>query len=235
MCRNIRTVCRNCKCIGSVSIEEDAFAGLVQTPLPGLCENCAALIAAEDRKKFAAGNEKILIEKSKIPPEFLDFDKTRGNLELAKYVWNSREKNMLIFGMVGSGKTRSVCCAAKNMVMSGSKVEYYGFQELAGKYSSLNQEGSDKGRNFIKHTLNRNDLTVIDDIDKKRYSDSVSELLYLIFDGVYSGSFRGKIWITANFANGSEMHRKFYNGDIADAVCSRIDRMAEDGRMAIWR
>lgn len=235
MYRNISTFCTRCNSTGNISVEVSDFTELLPEPIRGMCTSCASVLAAEEKMKFAEANEIAIIAKAKLPPEFLDFDNSRGNIELAKFVWNSRKNNMLIFGKVGTGKTRCVCRVAREMLLAGSRIEYWDFQELSGKYSALNQEGSDLGRNFIKHTLNRNEVTIIDDIDKKKYSDSVCELLYAIFDGVYSGIFRGKIWITANFANGAEMHRKFSNGDIADAVCSRVDRMAQDGRMSLWR
>lgn len=236
MLRSFNTICNHCKKNSVIQLDiSDLFANALPQPIIGVCPDCSAVLDAENRAEFNRMHEKEILEKARIPKEFLNFDKSKGNMDLARFVWQNRANSMMLFGAVGTGKTRCVCRVAREMLLAGSRIEYWDFQELSGKYSALNQEGSDLGRNFIKHTLNRNEVTIIDDIDKKKYSDSVCELLYAIFDGIYAGNFSGKIWVTANFANGEEMHRKFENGDIADAVCSRVDRMSQDGRMSLWR
>jgi DNA replication protein DnaC len=236
MLRSFNTICNHCKKNSVIQLDiSDLFANALPQPIIGVCPDCSAVLDDENRAEFNRMHEKEILEKARIPKEFLNFDKSKGNMDLARFVWQNRANSMMLFGAVGSGKSRCVCRAAKELILSGKKVEYWSFQDLAGRYTALQQEGSEHGRKFVRNLFTWNDITIIDDIDKKRYSESVCELLYAIFDGIYAGTFAGKIWVTANFANGEEMHRKFENGDIADAVCSRVDRMAQDGRMKLWR
>jgi hypothetical protein len=74
------------------------------------------------------------------------------------------------------------------------------------------------------------DVILIDDVGKRRITETAGELLYDMADLVYSGSSRAVIWFTANktladFAN------QFENLDLGDAVVSRFDRMIEAGKM----
>ena len=71
---------------------------------------------------------------------------------------------------------------------------------------------------------------MIDDIGKRRITETAGELLWDVFDMIYAGDARTKIWITSNKSL-EDLPALFENRDIGDAITSRIDRMIDDGRM----
>ena len=73
---------------------------------------------------------------------------------------------------------------------------------------------------------------MIDDIGKRRITENAGEMLYDLFDRLYSGMNNTLVWVTSNFTL-SGLSAGFVNPDVSDGVISRIDRMIESGEMIV--
>ena len=82
---------------------------------------------------------------------------------------------------------------------------------------------------YILDLLNES-ILLIDDIGKRRITETAGEMLYEIFDRLLGGDCKCRVWVTSNLAL-SELAGRFENADIGDGVVSRIDRMIEGGTM----
>ncbi|MBQ7396076.1 MAG: ATP-binding protein [Lentisphaeria bacterium] len=167
-----------------------------------------------------------------IPPEFRNYDPERGNPAMLEWIASNSEKNILLMSEVNTGKTRALCKVLLDAVKSGIHCRYADFVDLSSEYSGAKKESTTAAQRVLKRILRNYDILFVDDIDKQKLTETTGELLYKIFNAVYSGTARCRIWATMNHS-GVEFMKRFENADQGAAVLSRIERMMTDARFAV--
>lgn len=194
-----------------------------------ICQSC--LEKMENKKKEEAKKDYIeeLMDHAKIPKNFLNWDKSRGNAELGRKIRDSRHLSLFIVGANDCGKTRAAAFNLLLEIKSGLRCRFIRFTELAASYARVCKMESENSMDYIESVL-ADKIVLIDDIAKRRITRNAGELLYEIFDRVYAGDCESRIWVTCNLSLGNLANR-FESVDTGDAVVSRIDRMIDDGTM----
>lgn len=208
------------------------FGSVLASETHALCDTCRAEADRKEAEEYRLKRIDVLMAEAKIPQQFVEWNSEIGNVELARVIWHVRNCNLFISGFYSCGKTR---CVVRNMIeeiKKGKSCRFWRFPELAAKYAEVCRTESN-AQAWLKRQF-RKDLVVIDDICKRRITDTAGEMLYDILDWLYSGEIQCRLWITSN-KNLADTAKFFQNADMGDAFISRIDRMADDydGRMKI--
>lgn len=227
-----RDICPSC---GHVSVSTlDIPAWFVDFPeeTHALCDSCRAKENRREQEEYHLRRVDLLMQEAKIPQQFLEWNSEIGNVELAHAIWHSRNNCIFVSGFYSCGKTRAIIRNLLEEIRKGKSCRFWRFPELAAKYAEVCKTDNN-AQLWLKKQFSR-DTVVIDDICKRRITDTAGEMLYDIVDWVYSGEVSCKLWITSNKSL-ADVAKFFQNADIGDAVISRIDRMADeyDGRMKI--
>lgn len=227
-----KNTCPVCGSVDEITqeIEKWAVNIIPSGEFSSLCSKCKEIEDIKQKKLWVLKNIEEKTKKANIPEDFCKWDKDKGNNELARWIRDNNTKSLYISGVNNACKTRATTINLFYCIRDGlESVRFIRFSELAAKYSSICKSESENAFSYILDVLNTN-ILLIDDVGKRRITETAGEMLYEIFDRIYSGDSNCLIWITAN-CNLSELNRKFENKDIGDAVVSRIDRMIEDGKM----
>ena len=235
MCQSICKVtyhntCPDCGMVEDFTMDVPEFAKDILTGgnTQNYCDRCRERRDELERRSKMILRGKWLIEQADIPPNFMQWDKSIGNNELARSIRNNKNKMMLIAGANDTCKTRS---AAYNLMLAakeGMYCRFVTFSDLAAGYARTCKLASEKAVDYINDYL-RFDILLIDDIGKRRITETAGEMLFDIVDKVYSGVSKTKLWITSNRAE--SMADMFADLDVGDATVSRLDRMIASGDM----
>jgi DNA replication protein DnaC len=232
----INNTCPQCgnKWLTYVEIEEDYLSMLGwsnEVENSTLCDTCNSKLIAENKIFQEKTRINQAIETANIPQEFVTWDKQLGNSKLANFVYQNKDKNLFLSGMYGTGKSRSLAINLVKLITKNeqARVKYFRFTELAMQYASICREDIGQASNFIKQLLNY-DIVVIDDLAKKRITDNAGEFMYDIFDNLYCGKAKCKLWVSSNI-NWRKLANLFENKDCGNAVVSRIDRLISENRL----
>lgn len=232
---DIRVPCRNtCPKCGTVDEYFVTLPAWAAEVFPGGERSKLCLVCIEEKRKAEENElraEQIdeLMDHAEIPANFLSWDKSKGNGELARKIRDCRHMSLYVSGANDCGKTRAAAFNLLLEIRSGVKCRFIRFTELAAAYARVCKLESENSMKYIKSVL-ADRIVLIDDIGKRRITGTAGELLYELFDRVYAGDCGSRIWITSNLSL-AELANQFENVDIGDAVVSRIDRMIDDGRM----
>ena len=228
-----RNTCCKCGKIEEGTIQVPVFAELNPLETDSLCFACgaeyqarnAAIIAQHNADAEAAAKRMM----HQVPEEMLYFDSDIGNRKLANAIWQNRGKCLFICGAYGTGKTRSAAANILRLVDAGEKARFYRWADLSREYAEVCKSESEKSSEFIK-SLCRFDVLLIDDVGKRRLTETAGELLFDLLDKVYLGSTRCRIWLTANLSVGG-LSKRFASGDVGSAFAARVDRLIDAGKM----
>lgn len=226
-----RNTCPRCGCYeeSKVEVPEFAFEFMHGGDTNNKCKICAERermeIEAENvRQRYAE-----LIQHAQIPQSFLTWDVEKGNNTLARQILDNKDKHLFICGKYDTGKTRSAVYNLFLQAKRGKWCQFVRFSDFVAGYARICKMASENSMDYIRGAL-KNNLLLIDDIGKRRITETAGELLWDIFDRIYAGDARTKIWITSNKSL-EDLPALFENKDIGDAITSRIDRMIDDVRM----
>lgn len=171
------------------------------------------LLAKEKAAKKQDAAEKdfpVMLEKSGIE-FYYSHDRTTGELfkeppcrYLAEFIYRNRNKNLLISGLTGCGKSTSASFIAMGFLHDGKKVQYASLRKLLASWREAKTSKDESATEKFLYALFRNDLFIIDEVvGKARISESGQELLFEILESVNSGACRARIWLLGNFYGGS--------------------------------
>lgn len=239
MCRNIDTViyhntCPMCGKVEDQTVEVPEFARefLKGGNTENFCEMCHVKYAEMQKAQYEKNRRDMLLENSGIPKDFLNWDKEKGNSELARQILNNNKLSLFVGGKNNCCKTRATAYNLKlSIIKEGKDCCFVRFSDLAAGYARVCKLNSENSSQYIRELL-QHDILLIDDIGKRRITETAGELLYDLFDLVYSGEYSTLLWVTSNKSL-EDLAEAFADGDIGDAVVSRIDRMIESGRMVM--
>lgn len=228
-----RNVCCRCGKVETGTIQVLADAKLNPLATDSLCTECGAAQQARwmadiaQRKADAEAAVKRLTHQ--VPEEMWHFDSDIGNRKLANAIWQNRGECLFICGAYGTGKTRAAAANILRLVDAGEKARFYRWADLSREYAEVCKSESEKSSEFIK-SLCRFDLLLIDDVGKRRLTETAGELLFDLLDKVYLGSTRCRIWLTANMSVDG-LSKRFASGDVGSAFAARVDRLIDAGKM----
>ena len=132
------------------------------------------------------------------------------------YTMEQRNKGLLLYGGVGTGKTYIAACIINALVEKGVSCKLTNFSRLANE--GMAREFTEK-QNFVDG-LNTYDLIVIDDLGSERSSDFMNELVYSVIDSRHKS---GKpMIVTTNLSGDNLKHPKDVT---AERVYSRLFEM----------
>lgn len=121
--------------------------------------------------------------------------------------YDNRDRNLLVAGETGSGKTSSACFVAQWMMKNcGTKVKYHTRKSIFQAYvNAKTADDSYSVERFYANNIDRIDLLIVDEmVGKKgdRMSPAEQEFFFDLVDGVYSGDHGCKLWLLGNFYAG---------------------------------
>ena len=222
--------CPVCGREDTVYVPEELTGLLSGGETQNYCETCRAEVERLENIEREKRRREDWLEKSEIPADFLDWDKSKGDNQLARQIHDNASRSLFICGKNAACKTRAAAINLKlEITQNGKRCRFVRWSDLAAGYARVCKMSSENSSSYIEHFLSY-DVLLIDDIGKRRITETAGEMLYDMIDLVYSGKSRTVLWFTANktiadFANA------FENLDLGDAVASRFDRMIEVGKM----
>lgn len=195
-----------------------------------VCERCSMkheeIREAQEKLKWYTD----MLEESGMPEAFRGMKD--GDPELIAAFENNSEKHVYLCGNRGIGKTRAACIAAKRLLWKEQKsIKFHEFSSLLLDYSLTSRGRDANPKGFVYNAFDA-DIVILDDYGKKRLTENACELLWYLFNGAYTKSLRCKLWITAEFPF-SYKESDYADKDIGGAISSRIERMQQEGTMAI--
>ena len=239
MCQKTETVVviyRNtCPLCGMVEENTIEIPADLRDLMPGgntqtFCEKCYAERQRIEEIEREKRQREDFLAKTEIPADFLVWDKAKGNNQLARQIHDNAEKSLFVCGKNDACKTRSAAFNLKLQVTKENRrCKFVRWSDLALGYARTCKISSENSKFYIDTFLSY-DVLLIDDIGKRRITETAGEMLYDMIDLVYSGASATKIWITSN-KNLEDLSECFENLDMGDAVVSRFDRMIESGKM----
>lgn len=229
---NFHNVCSFCGKETYNTVEMDSWIAslITATETNHACPDCSEKV----KKAQFMEQQTIVIEERirdcGIPDNFRDWDSSKGNADLANAILNNQKKSLYISGHYGTCKTRAASANLLRRIKAGERGKYVRFGAIASKYQRSFTNGEYSSDACVDSILDA-DILLIDDVGKRKITQTAGELLYEMLDRIYAGDTRCRIWITSNADLKAFVH-KFENADVGDAVVSRIDRLIGDGKMA---
>ena len=238
MCQNTNLLvtyhntCPKCGKQTSYDIEVPEFARniMVGGNTQNFCEECIVELEKISAIRRDQLRREEWLEKAEIPADFLEWDKNKGNNQLARQIRDNADKCLFVCGRNDACKTRAAAINLKLQITQNDKrCRFIRWSDLAIGYARVCKTASENSKFYIDQFLNY-DVLLIDDIGKRRITETAGEMLYDIVDLVYSGEKKTKLWITSNKTL-EALSECFENLDLGDAVVSRLDRMIFCGKM----
>lgn len=229
---NFHNVCYLCGKETFTSQEVDAWCAswFDNTETKHACPDCSEKIRQAQLREQQAMIIEDRIARCGIPDNFRDWDSARGNKNLANDILRECGKSLYISGHYGTCKTRAACANLLRRIKGGEIGTFVRFGEIVRRYQQSFTQ-SEKAPVYCIDSILDTDILLIDDVGKRRITQTAGELLYEILDRIYAGDTRCRVWLTCNADLKAFVH-KFENDDVGNAVVSRIDRLIGDGKMA---
>lgn len=171
----------------------------------------ARKMEAQRRRNFYS-NLRANLGEAGIPPGYI-FDRKTQEIFVsppvryaAEWLWQNRERNVVLSGVTGSGKSTSACFVALKMMEElQSKVRYYTMGEVLSLWRAARRsEDNDADLRFLRTLFRDHDLVIVDEVvGKARISESGQELLFDLIEAVNNGNCQSRIWLLGNFYSGS--------------------------------
>lgn len=215
-----------------MEVPEFALDILTGGDTTNFCDDCIIEIERLNNLRREQQHREMLLEKSEIPAEFLVWNRDLGDNQLARKIRESADKSLIVCGQNSTCKTRAMAINLKYQITeNGHCCRFIRWSDLAFGYARTCKLSSENSQEYIRGFL-KNKILMIDDIGKRRITETAGEMLYDIVDLVYSGEAQTRLWITSNKSL-EGLADIFDNLDLGDAVVSRIDRMIANGKMAL--
>ena len=228
-----RNVCCRCGKVETGTIQVLADANLNPLETDSLCTECGAAQQARWMADIAQRKaDKLAEQKQKIhciPDDLLFWDNALGNRNLANDIHRNKDRNLFICGAYDTGKTRAAAVNLIRLVDAGKNARFYRWADLSREYAEVCKAESEKSSEFIK-SLCKLDVLLIDDVGKRRLTETAGELLLDLVDKVYLGDARCRLWLTSNLTIGG-LASRFVSGDLGNAFASRMDRLIDCKKM----
>ena len=183
-------------------------------------EEAEAKRKAERMQRYLKTREE-RFERSGIPVELLEYDKSKGNPELLNFVTQKSIFSLFLAGPTGMGKTRAMAFAAwKLLHESDSEIRYSRVSQELREISILYGKKVFLADKRIRE-LSSVGLWILDDLGKEALTERTAEILYEIIDARYMKNL--KTWVTSNM--GAEQLIQRLGIDRGRAIVRRLKEM----------
>ena len=197
-------------------------SGILDDPLMGSfmkavlerqqCDTCIAKLEEQQRKddRQAAEEQRLqmlptLFREAGIPPNMM----FRPNItpvpvrDVANWIWQHSNRNLVLGGATGTGKTTSaMACLVRLIESYWKRVLYVKFPALQSSWRNAKMAETKSGQNAVSAWIERlsaYDVVCIDEFcGKSRLSESGEEMMFTLLDGVMEGTFKAKVWLLGN-------------------------------------
>lgn len=204
---NSTAYCR-CKCGSEFTTElcmpdEQYFDALKNIADKLNCDACCDKIAEENartQREALVGMRGESLEGIGIPRGLASLESPVFR-DVAVWLWRNKDKNILLAGETGCGKTTSAAFVAKELFKEEKSVKYTTLRNLIAEWTEAKTSDNDSDIKFLNRVA-RLDVLIIDEVVGKRaerLSGSAQELMFELIDGAYNKSRNTKIWLLGNF------------------------------------
>lgn len=199
---------RDGKPISPKQLADDPFSGaLMKAAMENqVCDECIAANQkkvreqeANDALKYRISQSAMLMEEAGVPRNMRGISKP-PNRGMANFLWKNQDRNILLVGNTGVGKTTSACaCLERMRIMKDIPVKYINLSSLVMKMNAVSRFGSKETPLAFMDNLDAFSIVCIDEaFEKTRQTDMTSEILYMLIDSATSGAYRFKLWLLGN-------------------------------------
>lgn len=190
----------------SVIPEGGMFGLAIKAAFPDgiVCDECAESnrlkVVKEERDKFEEELPE-LYSLAGIPRAFVAMP-SAPRQDVCKWLWERRERNVLLYGDTGVGKTTAAARVLMRFVQMGERVKFMSFSRFIDLSRATRMRRPDSMcLNPVEdmfRTLNENKIVCIDEIaGKTRNSDSAFGELFDLIDMAYNGTL-SPLWLIGN-------------------------------------
>ncbi|MBQ7731570.1 MAG: ATP-binding protein [Lentisphaeria bacterium] len=182
-------------------------------PYAAACDDCFRIIRQEEEeamdRAFAERQQseeelEEAIAAAGVAPDYRL--KTAPVPFVAKWLWKNREKNILLSGQTGTGKSTSAGVNTRYMIRDDHKtVRVCYFAALLDEWRAARCADADPGAvKDLFRRLEAVDVLIIDECAGKSVNtDSSREFMYRLIEDVQNGCCHAKVWFLGNFYRGS--------------------------------
>lgn len=178
-----------------------------------ICEKCSDEMRkeTENRKREeerAAFLERLpdLFKQSGIPDFYRLHRETGKPLEkpivphVAKWLWCNRERNLLLSGDTGVGKSTSACYVAIKLIEQGKRVRYVKLRKLLSEWRDARTSDERFAEDRFFKNIGKLDVLILDEvIGKTKNTESGQEMMYELLDMIGDGEIKTRLWMIGNF------------------------------------
>ena len=124
--------------------------------------------------------------------------------EVFNWIWRNRNRNLLLTGKTGDGKSTGSCLAAVRLIAEGKSIRYVKLRKLLFEWRNVKKSDDKFADERFFDQIGFRDVLIIDEAaDKAVITESGNEMMFELLDRVSDGELQTKVWITGNFRDGA--------------------------------